>query len=62
MALSTRAIPSLSYHQCLPLGNLQKLLSLIHQRADRNEKIKSKTRIKKIILMLGKTEGKKRSG
>ena len=39
MALSTRAIPSLSYHQCLPLGNLQKLLSLIHQRADRNEKI-----------------------
>ena len=39
MVLPTRARPSLSYHQCLPLGNLQKVLSLIHQRAGRSENI-----------------------
>jgi len=53
-ALLTRARPSFSYHQSLPSRSLHKLLSLIHQRADRISKkycltaAKTKTKVEKV--------------
>ena len=38
MVLPTRARPSFPHSHCLPSGNLNKPLILIHQRADRRNK------------------------
>ena len=57
-ALSTRARPNYSQCQSLPLGSLHKLLSLLHERAERkNEKnhsptmAKTKPHYRKLIRM-----------
>ena len=45
-ALPTRARPSFSHYQSLPSGSLYRLLSLLHQRADRRSKKHSPTATK----------------